>query len=294
MPALAVCAGLIVLAAEVVDGRADQQPLGVIDVTVRRNGYGRQRDSFEADLEIAELARRARFSGVFIRAPVIERVGNGVEVLADARRRARARAAGRDLVRYVSSGALGRPARARAVSRVRGAECPVTRNGIRSSTRRARPTRSAASSSRSSSARSRSRPARAVAIPTSNATLRSMVQKARDNSLPVDTIQRAIKRGTGEEEGVIYEQVSYEGYAAERRRGDRAGAHRQPQPHVGRDQEHLQPQRRVVRRARRGVVAVRAQGRRARRQGGRRRRAHAGRRRRRRRGRRRTSATRGR
>ena len=40
-----------------------------------------------------------------------------------------------------------------------------------------------------------------------------MVQKARDNSLPVDTIQRAIKRGTGEEEGVIYEQVSYEGYA---------------------------------------------------------------------------------
>jgi len=50
--------------------------------------------------------------------------------------------------------------------------------------------------------------------PTSNATLRSMVQKARDNSLPVDTIQRAIKRGTGEEEGVVYEQVSYEGYAA--------------------------------------------------------------------------------
>src|SRR5258705_12511920 len=52
------------------------------------------------------------------------------------------------------------------------------------------------------------------AEPTSNGTLRSMIQKARDNSLPVDTIQRAIKRGTGEEEGVIYEQVSYEGYAA--------------------------------------------------------------------------------
>jgi pyridoxal 5'-phosphate synthase pdxT subunit len=86
MPALAVCAGLIVLAAEVVDGRADQQPLGVIDVTVRRNGYGRQRDSFEADLEIAELETdglgRGPFSGVFIRAPVIERVGPGIEVLA--------------------------------------------------------------------------------------------------------------------------------------------------------------------------------------------------------------------
>ena len=81
MPALAVCAGLIVLAAEIVDGRADQQPLGVIDVTVRRNGYGRQRDSFEADLEIAELTGGS-FSGVFIRAPVIERVGKGVEVMA--------------------------------------------------------------------------------------------------------------------------------------------------------------------------------------------------------------------
>ena len=47
----------------------------------------------------------------------------------------------------------------------------------------------------------------------SNATLRTMVQKARDNSVPMDTIQRAIKRGTGEEEGVIYEPVTYEGYA---------------------------------------------------------------------------------
>jgi YebC/PmpR family DNA-binding regulatory protein len=48
---------------------------------------------------------------------------------------------------------------------------------------------------------------------TTNATLRSMVQKARDNSLPVDTIHRAIRRGTGEEEGVTYESVTYEGYA---------------------------------------------------------------------------------
>ena len=46
-----------------------------------------------------------------------------------------------------------------------------------------------------------------------NATLRTMVQKARDASLPVDTIQRAIRRGTGEEEGVTYESVTYEGYA---------------------------------------------------------------------------------
>ena len=49
--------------------------------------------------------------------------------------------------------------------------------------------------------------------PESNATLRTMVQKARDASVPVDTIQRAIRRGTGEEEGVTYESVTYEGYA---------------------------------------------------------------------------------
>ena len=49
--------------------------------------------------------------------------------------------------------------------------------------------------------------------PATNATLRTMVQKARDSSLPVDTIQRAIRRGTGEEEGVTYEPVTYEGYA---------------------------------------------------------------------------------
>ena len=86
MPALAVCAGLIVLAAEVVDGRADQQPLGVIDVTVRRNGYGRQQQSFEADLDVSELGARGLgsepFPGVFIRAPVIERAGPTVDVLA--------------------------------------------------------------------------------------------------------------------------------------------------------------------------------------------------------------------
>ena len=49
--------------------------------------------------------------------------------------------------------------------------------------------------------------------PDSNATLRTMIGKARDNSVPMDTIQRAIKRGTGEEEGVQYESVTYEGYA---------------------------------------------------------------------------------
>jgi 5'-phosphate synthase pdxT subunit len=82
MPTLATCAGLIVLAREVTDGRADQQPLGLLDVTVRRNGYGRQVDSFEAALVIDGLPG-GPFAGVFIRAPVVEAVGAGVEVLAE-------------------------------------------------------------------------------------------------------------------------------------------------------------------------------------------------------------------
>jgi pyridoxal 5'-phosphate synthase pdxT subunit len=81
MPAFGTCAGLILLATEVRDGRSDQIPLGVLDAAVRRNGYGRQRDSFETDLAVAELSGAA-FPGVFIRAPVIERVGESVEVLA--------------------------------------------------------------------------------------------------------------------------------------------------------------------------------------------------------------------
>jgi 5'-phosphate synthase pdxT subunit len=79
---LGTCAGAIVLAREVLDGRADQVPLGVIDIVTRRNAYGRQRDSFEADLTIAGLPG-APFPGVFIRAPAIERVGETVEVLAE-------------------------------------------------------------------------------------------------------------------------------------------------------------------------------------------------------------------
>jgi pyridoxal 5'-phosphate synthase pdxT subunit len=78
---LGTCAGMILLAREVVDGRLDQQPFGLVDVTVRRNAYGRQRDSFEADLDIAVLPGGS-FRGVFIRAPRIEATGPAVEVLA--------------------------------------------------------------------------------------------------------------------------------------------------------------------------------------------------------------------
>lgn len=74
------CAGAILMAAEIADARADQEPLGLLDAVVRRNAYGRQKDSFEADLQIAGF--KEPFRGVFIRAPRIESVGPGVEVLA--------------------------------------------------------------------------------------------------------------------------------------------------------------------------------------------------------------------
>ena len=74
------CAGAILLANEVIDGVEGQRSLELMDITVRRNAYGRQLESFEADLEVAHLDDD--FRGVFIRAPWIEAVGPEVEVLA--------------------------------------------------------------------------------------------------------------------------------------------------------------------------------------------------------------------
>jgi pyridoxal 5'-phosphate synthase pdxT subunit len=81
LPTLATCAGVIVLAREVTDGMAGQQSLGLLDVAVRRNGYGRQLESFEADLDIAGISGKA-FPGIFIRSPLIESAGNA-DVLAE-------------------------------------------------------------------------------------------------------------------------------------------------------------------------------------------------------------------
>jgi pyridoxal 5'-phosphate synthase pdxT subunit len=74
------CAGMILCATEVLDGRPDQRGFDLIDLTVRRNGYGRQLDSFESDLDVAGLD--GHFHAVFIRAPLVERTGEDVEVLA--------------------------------------------------------------------------------------------------------------------------------------------------------------------------------------------------------------------
>jgi 5'-phosphate synthase pdxT subunit len=77
---LATCAGMIVLARDVVDGMADQHGMGLLDIGVRRNGYGRQVDSFEAALDITGLSGKT-FPGVFIRAPLVESTGSA-EVIA--------------------------------------------------------------------------------------------------------------------------------------------------------------------------------------------------------------------
>jgi 5'-phosphate synthase pdxT subunit len=80
-PVLGTCAGMILLARDAVDGVPGQPLLGAIDVVVRRNGYGRQVRSFEADLDLAGDDRPLR--GVFIRAPRVEQAGPDVEVLAE-------------------------------------------------------------------------------------------------------------------------------------------------------------------------------------------------------------------
>ena len=80
-PLWGTCAGMILMAKEVVDGAPGQPLLGLMDVAVRRSAFGRQVDSFEAGLEVPALGEPF-FHAIFIRAPLIERVGQGVEVLA--------------------------------------------------------------------------------------------------------------------------------------------------------------------------------------------------------------------
>ena len=77
MPVFGTCAGMILLASEVLDGRSDQRSFSAIDISVRRNAFGRQVDSFESEIDAAV----GRFHGVFIRAPRIERTGASVDVL---------------------------------------------------------------------------------------------------------------------------------------------------------------------------------------------------------------------
>ena len=78
LPAYGSCAGMILLADRVLDGPPDQETLGGIDMTVRRNAFGRQVDSFEGDVTIDDIGE---FHAVFIRAPWVEEIGDDVRVL---------------------------------------------------------------------------------------------------------------------------------------------------------------------------------------------------------------------
>jgi 5'-phosphate synthase pdxT subunit len=77
MPVFGTCAGMILLASEILDGRSDQRSFSAIDISVRRNAFGRQFESFESTI----ATDVGDFQGVFIRAPRIERVGADVQVL---------------------------------------------------------------------------------------------------------------------------------------------------------------------------------------------------------------------
>jgi 5'-phosphate synthase pdxT subunit len=80
LPVFGTCAGMIMMARTINDGRPDQISLDAMDIKVRRNGYGRQNDSFEQDISITSLD--SPFHALFIRAPIIESIGSDVEVLA--------------------------------------------------------------------------------------------------------------------------------------------------------------------------------------------------------------------
>ena len=85
MPILGTCAGLIMLSNRAYDktiGETKQPLLKVLDVTIERNAFGRQHESFESDLDIPYLGER-RFNGVFIRGPAITEIGNNVEIIAE-------------------------------------------------------------------------------------------------------------------------------------------------------------------------------------------------------------------
>ncbi|MEV7120929.1 pyridoxal 5'-phosphate synthase glutaminase subunit PdxT [Kitasatospora griseola] len=81
LPVYGTCAGMIMLADKILDGRDDQETVGGIDMTVRRNAFGRQNESFETAIPFEGMAEPV--TGVFIRAPWVESVGAGVEVLAE-------------------------------------------------------------------------------------------------------------------------------------------------------------------------------------------------------------------
>ena len=227
MPVFGTCAGLILLSDEILDGRSDQWSYGALSVSVRRNGYGRQIASFESELDVKGVGR---VPGVFIRAPRIEKVGEDVDVLATLDH---GDGAGEHpvLVRQGHVWGLSfhpelskRHSRARTLSQLALIFATIAKpfgaGGTMSGHSKWATTKHRKGAKDSARAKVFAKLIRQVEVaaregggdPDANAQLRTMFQKAREASVPLDTIERAIKRGTGELEGVRYEAISYEGY----------------------------------------------------------------------------------
>ena len=199
LPAFGTCAGMILLATRGLDGRPDQRPLGVSTSTVRRNGYGRQRDSFEARSSVAGLAGGAVPGRVHPRA-VVERVGADVEVLAEHDGRPGARR-----VRAACWSPRSIPS-SRATSVSTNCSCDACEAAGR--WRHVRSFQVAFDQAQEGRGRRGARQAlrrlirqievaarRAAATPTPTRRCATMVQRRATYSVPDDTIERAIKRG---------------------------------------------------------------------------------------------------
>ena len=267
------CAGLIALASRIVEG--DQPLLGLIDIAARRNAFGRQVRSFEADLDVPAIGPEP-MRAVFIRAPWIEDAGAGVEILATCQGHGVAAREGNVLVTAfhpeltgdtrvhepsspdrgergaepegaAQPRAAGEPGRACPApsSERRWSSCPGTPSGRASSTRRARQTPSAASSSPSWRGRSWSPPKRADPTPTMNTNLGNAIEKA--SRLHAQGQYRAgdpARRRRGERR--VIRDHHLRGVRAQRRRHHRRGAHRQQEPHRRRGAQHLLQARRLA------------------------------------------------
>ncbi len=215
MPMLGTCAGMIVMAPRVVGG----DPLfAVMDIGVERNAYGRQVESFEADVDVDGLDHPVR--GVFIRAPRIVRRGRRRARARGARGRARRARTGQPARIILPSGADRRDGAAPLPARE-----ALTPGGIEMSGHSKWATikrKKAANDAKRSNQYAKLLRAVEVAAReggsgdvAANMTLASAVEKAKSFSVPTENIERAIKRGTGDDDsGARYDEISYEGYAA--------------------------------------------------------------------------------
>ena len=212
MPVFGTCAGMILLADKILDGRDDQQHFGQLDITVRRNGYGRQVDSFETDLVVA--GHSAPFHGVFIRAPRWRPPGLTSKSWP---RTMVTRCSCVKVICWLPASILN---------------SPTTHDYMLSSWISSRSTdpmsghskwatikhkKGAADKARGKLFAKLARQLEVAAKagggdPDANPTLRTAVQKAKAAQMTNDAIDRAIKRGTGEGDGGTYESIMYEGY----------------------------------------------------------------------------------